>query len=78
MGEMGTNISRTFNDATNIEVPFSYPFHNSHNTPHLWENQLNILINPQPLKLPQLKDYPTPTTKQDHTYVAPTTNYQLI
>jgi hypothetical protein len=61
-GEIGGNISRTFKDAFNIELPFDFEnIHNSHNTPKLWEGELNRIINIDPVKLPDDKPDYVPT-----------------
>lgn len=44
-GEFGY-AGRTFKGAVNIGVTFSILFHNTHNSPELWKEQLNNFINP--------------------------------
>lgn len=53
-GEMGP-AGRTFEGATNIDVSGG-GIHDTHNTPELWENQLNEAVNPKPLNMGVIRE----------------------
>jgi RHS repeat-associated protein len=70
-GEMGP-AGRTFDNAINIDVPFGINnVHNTHNTPNLWQGDLNKAINPPSMQPLDLKPPKVEPAKQDNTYVEP-------